>query len=255
MVDDSRLDELRRKHRPELYPSRSDLLGSLTSRSEPRFEAGMEAAIRSGADGERALVEALDQVARTRRPQIVYALREARGRLGSTDALLQRLVEQESGPGSVELRVMAMGALAARAPVDAVPVLVRVLRSDPNAELKDSALRYLAAVGDESAIPEGRHRLLTQLRRPSRDVEGRITALAYLGQHVPPATTEMTDLVRSVRRHWRSVHPLLERPWLARHWPEIAPDGPPPPEVPGPDVQALRNWARSTMLLPNSTDA
>jgi hypothetical protein len=255
VVDDARLERLRRKHRPKVYPSRTDLLESLTSRSARQFEAGLEAAQRAGVDGESALVEALDQVARTRRPDIVSALRGATGRLDSTDALLQRLVREESGPGSVELRVMAMGSLAARAPGDAVSVLVRVLREEPNGELKDYALRYLAAVADESAIPEGHHRLQTQSRRPTRDMEGRITALAYLGQHVAPATSEMTDLVCSVRKHWRSVHPQLERPWLARHWPGIAPEGPPPPDVPGPDAQALRNWARSTMLLPNSTDA
>jgi hypothetical protein len=255
VVDDARLEQLRRKHRPEFFPSRMDLLENLTSRSVRRFEAGLEAAQRAGVEGERALVEALDQVARTRRPEIVFALRGAMGRLDSTDTRLQRLVQNESGPGSVELRGMAMGALAERAPIDAVPVLVSVLREEPNGELKDYALRYLAAVGDASAIHEARYRLQTQLRRPSRDVEGRITALAYLGQHLAPATPEMTDLVRSVRQHWRSVHPQFERPWLARHWPGIAPDGAAPPEVPGPDTQALRNWARSTMLLPNSTDA
>jgi hypothetical protein len=99
VVDDARLEQLRRKHRPKLYPSRTDLLESLTSRSARQFEAGLEAAQRAGVDGESALVEALDQVARTRRPDIVSALRGATGRLDSTDALLQRLVREESGPG------------------------------------------------------------------------------------------------------------------------------------------------------------
>ncbi len=244
--------QLRRKHRPELFPSRAELLESLTSRSGRRFEAGLDGAARAGTDGEQALVEALAKVARTRRPQVVDALRAASGALGSTDELLQRLVQETSGPGSLELRSVAMGALTARAPVEAVPVLTRVLRDDPNGELKDHALRLLAAVGDAAAVPEARHRLQSQLRHPSRDVEGRITALAYLGQHLAPATTDMADLVRSVRRHWRSVHPQIERPWLTRHWPDIAPDGPQPSDVRRPDAQVLRNWARSTMLLPNS---
>lgn len=167
------------------------------------------------------MVEAFERVARARRQRVVETLRHSGGGLPAADRLLHRLVQEESGAGSMELRAVAMNALVARRQGEAVQALVRVLREDPNGDLQDYALRYLAAVGDQTAVPEALERLRTQLRRPSRDVEGRITALAYLGQHVAPATAEMTALVDSVRQHWQSVHPQLERPWLARNWPDL----------------------------------
>ncbi len=252
MVDRLRLEQLRRRYRPALYPSCEELVGGLTSHSMQRFTAALEQAPTAGVEGERALVAALPRVPRERRESVVWVLRSASGGLPETEEALKALVLEASGPGSLDLRSAAIGALVARTGTEAVPLLVAVLREDGNGEIKDQALRCLAAVGDATAVPEARRRLRVLLRRPTRAVEGRITALAYLGQHPCSGSEEMAGVVESVRQHWSAVHPHFERPWVAQFWPDLAPDGPPADRVTGPDPAALRRWARSSLCLPTS---
>jgi hypothetical protein len=250
VVDRSRLDELRRRHRSELYPSYQELVDGLTSRLRERFDAALDAATTAGAAGEEALLVALTRVPATRRPDVVQAIGAATARLPDSDVVLERLARGASGPGSLDLRAVAMHALVARREAAATPLLLSVVREDRSGEMKDTALRYLAAVGDAAAMPEATQRLRRLLRHPTRDVEGRISALAYLGQHLDPATEEMQAVLRMVRQHWSAVHPHFERPWIAQFWPELNSDGPPSDAAGPPDPAALRRWARSSMSLP-----
>jgi hypothetical protein len=253
VVDRSRLDELRRRHRPELYPSYQELVDGLTSSSRQRFDAALDAAAAAGAEGEQALLTALTRVPATRRLDVVRAIGAASAKLPDSEAVLERLTRDASGPGSLDLRAVAMHALVARREAAATPMLLSILRDDRSGEMKDAALRYLAAVGDATAVPEATQRLRRLLRHPTREVEGRISALAHLGQHLDPGTEEMRAVVRMVREHWSAVHPHVERPWVARFWPELAPGGPPAEGARLPDPGALRRWAKSSMLLPGGS--
>jgi hypothetical protein len=253
MVDRARLEQLQRKHRPERYPGRKELLSALLSGSYPRFDAGLKLAQRAGQDGESALVQAYDQVAKARRPFMIEALVWSGAGLPEADALVRRVALQASGPGALDLRTIAMRAVVARSPAEAAGVLVDVFCRDRNGGLKEAALHGLAAVDDASAVPEATVRLRAEFRRPTGSVEGRITVLAYLGQHVAAQTDQMETIVRTVREHWASLYSPIETAWVARHWPDLDPAGPAAPRVRPPSPDALRRWARSTMMVPLPT--
>ncbi|HEX2174735.1 MAG TPA: hypothetical protein VHG70_02400 [Nocardioidaceae bacterium] len=253
MVDHARLERLQRKHCPELYPSRAELLRSLLSGSSGRFDAALEAAQRAGEDGESALVEAYEHVARARRQFVVEALVWSSAGSAEADALVRRVALHASGAGALDLRVIAMRAVTARTPATAREVLVDILRRDRNGHLKECALHCLAAVGDATAVPEATARLCAQFRRPTSSVEGRITVLAYLGQSVAPRSDQMDSILQTVRQHWAALYPPIETDWVARHWPDLDPGGPAAGRVRPPSPEVLRRWARSTLMVPSST--
>jgi hypothetical protein len=253
MVDRARLEQLQRQHRPERFPGREELRSALLSGSFPRFDGGLELAQRAGQDGESALVEAYAQVAKIRRRFVIEALVWSGAGLAEADALVRRVALEASGPGALDLRTIAMRAVVARTPAEAPGVLVDVIRRDRNGGLKEWALHGLAAVDDASVVPEATARLRAQFRRPTRSVEGRITVLAYLGQHVAAQTDQMEAIVRSVREHWASLHQPIETDWVARHWPDLDPAGPAADQVGPPPPEVLRRWARSTMMVPSPT--
>lgn len=253
MVDRARLEQLQRQHRPERYPGREELRSALLSGSFPRFDAGLGLAQRAGQDGESALVEAYAQVAKTRRPFVIEALVWSGAGLPEADALVRRVALQASGPGTLDLRTIAIRAVVARTPAEAAGVLGDVFRRDRNGDLKEWALHGLAAVDDASVVPEATARLRAQIRRPTRNVEGRITVLAYLGQHVAAQTDQMATIASTVREHWASLYQPTETDWVARHWPDLDPAGPAADRVRPPSADALRRWARSTMMVPSPT--
>lgn len=192
MAGESRLEQLQRKHRPELYPTTDRLIAELTSR---------------------------------------------------------RVILDASGSGTLDLRGVSLLALTNRRGAEVVPLLTQILRQDPSGVMKDYAMSFLAAAGDDTAVVDALRRLRWVLRRPSRDVEARVTVLAYVGQHLGSGQELTNEVVSLVRTHWQSMTEPFERSWIARFWPDLAPGGPSPDRVRSPDPATLRRWARSSMML------
>jgi len=173
---------------------------------------------------------------------IAGVLGDFKGDAGS--AALRRATEV-TGPGTRDLRCVALLALAKRDGEAASPQL-RAALARKDAVVKDYAVIGLAGAGDDSAWDEVFDRLPALLKRAQRALPSEVAmALAYLAQHLDQPRQER--LVRFVRRHWLAIR---EVGWFKRYWPDAGPDGPPIDAVNVPDTAGLRAWARSPLFEP-----
>ncbi len=143
MAGESRLEQLQRKHRPELYPTTDRLIAELTSR---------------------------------------------------------RVILDASGSGTLDLRGVSLLALTNRRGAEVVPLLTQILRQDPSGVMKDNAMSCLAAAGATPLWWTPCGGCAGCCDDPSRDVEARVTVLAYVGQHLDSGQEFTTEVVGLVRR-------------------------------------------------------
>lgn len=152
-----------------------------------------------------------------------------------------------TGPGTRDLRCVALLALAKRCGEQATPRLLAALASRDGV-VKDYAVIGLAGVGNDQAWDEVFDRLTPVLRRKNRtfDQSEVAMAFAYLAQHVGDAERRHR-LVAFIRAHWADI---AEDGWFSRFWAEAPPAGPPVDRVAAPSVAPIRAWARDPLFEP-----
>jgi hypothetical protein len=211
------------------------LAADLRGRSADRFELAVGRAVELGAAGEALLVDALGSTAGWRRVAVAARLGDATGPRGP--AALRDLLGV-TGPGTRDLRCVALLALAKRLGADATQDLADALViSDPG--VHDYAGVALAKVGDDRAWESVLAGLSTLLQRRGRRSAWPPRAsweIGYLARHAD--SERLTRLVSTLRASWAGLTEA-EREWLEVQWPEVAPGGTSAGEVPAPDVGRL----------------
>lgn len=167
---------------------------------------------------------------------------------GAEGTAALREVARHSGPGTRDLRSVALLALAKRIGADATPELLEGLQSR-DAAVKDYAVLGLAGAGDDRGWDAVFERLRVVLRRGSHVIGHTeiLVAVAYLAQHLDGHPQRKTRLLRELRRRWTSLN-TEELRWFATFWPEAAPDGPDPDAAPVPDPARLRTWVKDPLF-------
>ncbi|MGQ0467419.1 MAG: hypothetical protein ACT4QG_19145 [Sporichthyaceae bacterium] len=226
----------------------------LTARSNERFRAAVDAAVRSGEQGDAELATILPTLTRDRQVYVAAALGDCRGAAG--DAALRAVLAANAG--SEDLRCAAVLGLAKRLGVESSADLLTAFGSRSSG-VKQYAICGLAGAGDDRAWDQVEAYLRASLKRTRKGrgmPDERLVALSYLAQHLDGVGGNRTHrLAGLVRGNWAKLDPeaspedrpfLLpeERNWFERYWPNVRPDGPPAEHVPPPDPAPLRAWAR-----------
>ncbi|MFI7547362.1 HEAT repeat domain-containing protein [Actinoplanes sp. NPDC049599] len=197
----------------------------LLSADEDVFEAALVAAVKSGATGERKLLDALSSARDEERAAgIVSALGEAEGPDGV--AVLRGIVAQPADP--LEVRTTAIVALTKRQGVEASDVLLGCL-IDWDDLMPGYALLGLASVGDDRAWPEVlqwlRQTLDSREPNPQHDFADRtlvaqsdiVAAVAYLARHAAGSWEKQQPVVQLLRSRWNRLRGAEQR-WLTVNW-------------------------------------
>ncbi|WP_250006544.1 HEAT repeat domain-containing protein [Actinoplanes sp. M2I2] len=198
----------------------------LLSEDESIFQAALAEAVRSGASGERQLLDALGSVQdEDQAAGIVSALGEAEGPGGV--AALREIIAETDDP--LEIRTTAVVALTKRQGVEASDVL-RAGLTDEDPDLPGYALMGLAGTGDDRAWSDVlewlRLFLDSQEPDPEHDFEDRVlvaqsdvvAAVAYLARHSVSDGERQQVVVALLRSRWNRLRGAEQR-WLTAHWP------------------------------------
>jgi len=197
------------------------------------------------------LISELGRARGFRRVEIAAALGDSRGETGPAE--LRRML-QETGPGTSDLRSAALLALARRCQDEAHDDYVAAFHSR-DAATREYAAVALSAYGRDGLWEEVAQRLGETVRRTGRrgtTPSVVIAMIVYLARHASNDSRRLTALVVLIREHWAGLDTDSGdevTPWIATHWPDAAPSGPNPHEVPAPDTAAMERWIRSDPLF------
>lgn len=159
----------------------------------------------------------------------------------------------ETGPGTRDLRCVAVLAVAVRREREATQDLLEVLKSKDRAT-RENAVIALAYAGDASGWHLVFDWLKTELDRKTRTASWPpLTAvgIAYLARHLGSSTDRKVQLVQAVRARWFALD-RDERAWLEEYWPEVQPGGAETAEVAVPDPVQLQSWVEGLPLFSES---
>lgn len=178
--------------------------------------------VRSGPDGETALIELL---AEKRDIRFVAALGEATGPAGENRL---RSIVADHGRSDDE-RCAALIALAKRVGERGSDCFSEAL-ADRRSDVKDCAAICLAAFGDDRAWDRMVARLKVLLKKPARhpaysnDLSAQppaLVAIGYLARHA--GTAERADVANTmIRDSWDRFRPE-DHDWVRRYWPAAPP--------------------------------
>ncbi len=225
----------------------ADIEQALQSRDPYDCWPQLRKAAQLGPVGEQVLIDALMSKSDPRDQVLLGAfLGEATGPSGPT--VLRTMIER-TGPGTQDLRLVALLALAKRCGVAATPDLQKAL-SAKNASVRHWAVIGLAGAGDDRAWDDVFDRLRRVLEHPSHTLwspSDVLWCVLYLGQYCADAPDRMMLLVGKLRRSWNLLSPS-DVSQLQRLWPGLEPTGDSMPQTPEP--AALRAYARDLMFKP-----
>jgi hypothetical protein len=159
---------------------------------------------------------------------------------GNRDAVpaLRSLVGEE-GPGTAEIRSVAVAGLMNLLGADATGDLAQAL-SDPYRSNRWMAVVGLAKVGRDDAWDAAYKELKRVLSHPSVRAHcppEAVSYVCYLARFIDDLDRRQS-LVSIVRRHWTRL-PSEDQQVMIRIWPDIDPDGPTPEEVAPPHAADL----------------
>lgn len=221
------------------------LVARLTGRNHGDAKRALSEAM-ARPDRDLVLATALDHPPRHRATSVASFLGDIEGDHGV--AALRRAT-QVTGRGASDIRGVAALALAKRCGAEATPWLMDLVPSRDTG-VTAYVLTGLAGAGDARAW-ERVLELVPRIARYRTKWQPPLLgyAIAYLAQHIAPEPDRKVRLVSAIRSLWDAFDED-ERAWLGEHWPEAAPTGPAPAEVPAPSPSALRTWARTPLFNP-----
>lgn len=194
-------------------------------------------AVAGGAVGDRLLVAVHPLVGRDLRVLVTAALGDAAGAGGYATL---HAAASETGPGTSDLRTVAVMAMVRRAGTAATADLVRAWAAR-DWGTRTTALMGLAAVGDDRVRDEVWSWLRRRLKGTRRQAMGMPTdvvcGLVYLLRHL--RDDDGPTLTALLRGRWSALDEE-EREWLVEQWPGVAPGGPAEPAPP--DGAVLGRW-------------
>ena len=225
----------------------------LLGEDDKAFEAALVTAVRSGAAGERRLLDALPFAPDgDRAVGIVAALGEADGPAGV--AVLRAIVAEPVDP--LEVRTTALLSLTKRQGVEAPDVLLGCL-DDADPQMPGYALLGLASTGDDRAWHDVLAWLRDELRQrpadPEHDFDERapatqsalVAAVCYLARHAARSWDRQQPVLRLLRWRWNHLGGTEQR-WLAACWPACDPAR--PDEYDGLDATWFADWISYPMF-------
>lgn len=220
--------------------SMASLRARLQSRSGRVLEEAISAAVIMGTEGERCLVDALDDAPIDTRVIMTSALADCTGDAGVP--ALRRLLRQ-TGPGSALVHQAAIHALSARCGADSTPEMMEALASR-SGDVRFAAVVALAETGDQRACDAVYEWLSSRLARSTR--RGSLpcevgVAVTYLLRHASSDPTLAQRTKELLQRRWHHLD-IDEREWLRAYWQEAQPGVNPRVDGDGYDVAAMARW-------------
>ena len=199
------------------------------------------------------LIAELSRARGFRRIEIAAELGDSQGDTGPEQ--LRRLI-RESGPGTSDLRCVALLALAKRCRDDAHDDYVLAFHSK-DAGTRDYAMLALSAYGRDGLWDEVADRLVKTLknrkRRGSAPPSEVVVKIVYLVRHAANESGRLARLAASLRQHWAGLEPASgghdNEQWIKDYWPEASPDGPPVKTLGPPNASAMERYVRTNPLF------
>lgn len=214
----------------------------LRIRDESELESQARDLVASGRDGEATVLAAFSKARGTKPFCLVRALASSAPG-GEAEKFLLSLVES-----SRDLKTLALHSLALIQGEAATPMLSEVVASHPSSEMRLTALRSLAVVGDR----RGRHAVFDYLsrsltRRNRRDSIPPLVSFTCLYLlHTADGVEEVEQIARLLAKRRANLTPLDLR-WISEYWPGewLTMDG---ADIPEPDVDRMRMFDEDPTL-------